>query len=363
MLGALAYTVGPDIMFGSGMYAPRSHGGLRLLAHELAHVVQQPDTRSTVTAVTDPNDASEKEAEAAATAVVSGGTAVPLSVVPAGTVQRQFGDVRIAEHRDEVFARLRIDYAKARQRNRQLAAAASLGWGAKLATVAHGRYRDLATLWANGDHDAFADAVARHQFDVGLPEREIDGILGLATWSRLAGLGEAIAAISTVSKDLCYQASEARLERGHRLATGRALELPPGRNESTFQAILATFPNRMRDMDVAYRGAGAAGALVYAGLGSFVSAEDMWNGGLRPGAAMQVWEHQRAYDLLQAGMIEEGGRRRRLRRSDADFSGTSFVFLRYDSASNERVLVRHFDSEEWHRRGDYDVWVAANTTR
>ena len=38
---AEAYTVGADIVFGAGMYRPHSQGGQALLAHELAHVVQQ----------------------------------------------------------------------------------------------------------------------------------------------------------------------------------------------------------------------------------------------------------------------------------------------------------------------------------
>lgn len=40
-LQALAYTVGNDIVFGLGQYAPHTKSGQRLLAHELAHVVQQ----------------------------------------------------------------------------------------------------------------------------------------------------------------------------------------------------------------------------------------------------------------------------------------------------------------------------------
>lgn len=40
-LGARAYTVGRDIAFESGEYAPRSEAGRRLIGHELAHVVQQ----------------------------------------------------------------------------------------------------------------------------------------------------------------------------------------------------------------------------------------------------------------------------------------------------------------------------------
>lgn len=38
---ALAYTIGRDVVFGAGQYAPRTSEGRKLLAHELAHVVQQ----------------------------------------------------------------------------------------------------------------------------------------------------------------------------------------------------------------------------------------------------------------------------------------------------------------------------------
>jgi hypothetical protein len=40
-VNALAYTVGSDIAFAAGQYAPRAASGQRLLAHELAHVAQQ----------------------------------------------------------------------------------------------------------------------------------------------------------------------------------------------------------------------------------------------------------------------------------------------------------------------------------
>jgi hypothetical protein len=45
-VGAKAYTVGADIAFGAGEYDPSSPTGARLLAHELAHVVQQSSTAS-----------------------------------------------------------------------------------------------------------------------------------------------------------------------------------------------------------------------------------------------------------------------------------------------------------------------------
>ena len=40
-VSALAYTIGNNIIFAAGHYAPGTQGGRRLLAHELAHVVQQ----------------------------------------------------------------------------------------------------------------------------------------------------------------------------------------------------------------------------------------------------------------------------------------------------------------------------------
>jgi len=42
-VSARAYTVGSDVVFGSGQYAPSTEGGKSLLAHELTHVVQQQD--------------------------------------------------------------------------------------------------------------------------------------------------------------------------------------------------------------------------------------------------------------------------------------------------------------------------------
>jgi hypothetical protein len=43
---ALAYTVGRNIVFGTGKYAPKTNVGQRLMAHELTHVVQQSTGQS-----------------------------------------------------------------------------------------------------------------------------------------------------------------------------------------------------------------------------------------------------------------------------------------------------------------------------
>lgn len=69
-VGARAYTVGPDVVFAAGEYAPDTDAGRRLIAHELAHVVQQDAARApngragrTIGAVDDPP---ERGAETAA---------------------------------------------------------------------------------------------------------------------------------------------------------------------------------------------------------------------------------------------------------------------------------------------------------
>jgi hypothetical protein len=40
-VNALAFTVGRDVVFGEGRYAPEKSGGRKLLAHELTHTIQQ----------------------------------------------------------------------------------------------------------------------------------------------------------------------------------------------------------------------------------------------------------------------------------------------------------------------------------
>src|SRR5580658_6313201 len=61
---ALAYTVGQDIAFGEGQYAPGAAEGRRLLAHELTHVVQQRGgSRAQALRIGSAADPAEREAE------------------------------------------------------------------------------------------------------------------------------------------------------------------------------------------------------------------------------------------------------------------------------------------------------------
>jgi len=70
-IGAQAYTLGRDVVFGAGKYAPGTAGGKWLLAHELAHVVQSTGRTTWRPTIGHDADSSEGEADRAATAIQS----------------------------------------------------------------------------------------------------------------------------------------------------------------------------------------------------------------------------------------------------------------------------------------------------
>ena len=80
-VNASAYTVGHHVVFGRGHYQPGSSAGRELLAHELAHVVQQRDAAipSSGLKMGAPSSSLESSADHAASEALSGGTRVPAS--------------------------------------------------------------------------------------------------------------------------------------------------------------------------------------------------------------------------------------------------------------------------------------------
>jgi hypothetical protein len=84
---AQAYTVGTDVVFRSGAYQPETTAGRHVLAHELAHVIQQKagPVEGTPAAggisVSDPGDRFEQSAERTAADAMAGPAPSP---VPAG---------------------------------------------------------------------------------------------------------------------------------------------------------------------------------------------------------------------------------------------------------------------------------------
>jgi hypothetical protein len=99
-ISAHAYTVGSDIAFAAGRYQPETQAGRQLLAHELAHTVQQSGLQrraSDLAVDVAPDSRLEYEAESAARAVASGHSAPALAArAPGPVVSRAAGDITTA---------------------------------------------------------------------------------------------------------------------------------------------------------------------------------------------------------------------------------------------------------------------------
>jgi hypothetical protein len=91
-VNAHAYTVGSDIVFAPGKYAPKTESGSALLAHELSHVVQQSaqtNTSASDLVVSSEGDAAEREADAASAQAMQGQKVSGLSQVSSPSLHRQ----------------------------------------------------------------------------------------------------------------------------------------------------------------------------------------------------------------------------------------------------------------------------------
>jgi hypothetical protein len=89
-VNALAYAVGHHIVFGTNQYAPGTQAGRRLIAHELAHTIQDRGGYALhpQLEVGRPDDPSERAADLTADAVLTG-EHVSLAPVAGGVIRRQ----------------------------------------------------------------------------------------------------------------------------------------------------------------------------------------------------------------------------------------------------------------------------------
>jgi hypothetical protein len=114
-VGAHAYAVGRDVVFGERQFSPRSGAGRKLLAHELAHVVQQtapPNTPNGRLAVSVPGDSHELEADRISSVIVGASSMPRVSLRPSPVVvarqQRPVRDATDEERRFQVDAAARF---------------------------------------------------------------------------------------------------------------------------------------------------------------------------------------------------------------------------------------------------------------
>jgi hypothetical protein len=98
-LGAKAYTHGSEVAFAEGRYAPHTPDGRRLLAHELAHVVQQ--RRGGPAPVPGPDASHEVAADRAAADLVGGSGPVGVAGATAVGVAREPEDKKKKRKEEE----------------------------------------------------------------------------------------------------------------------------------------------------------------------------------------------------------------------------------------------------------------------
>jgi hypothetical protein len=93
-ISAQACTIGSHVVFGEGCYAPETPAGLWLLAHELAHVIQQSGEICLALSCTGDIDTLERAADRAADLVAAGRHLPPgfvFGVAPSGAIQYHKG--------------------------------------------------------------------------------------------------------------------------------------------------------------------------------------------------------------------------------------------------------------------------------
>lgn len=78
-MNAIAYTSGHDVLFSKGTYSPSTRDGRKLLAHELAHVLQQGKVSRASQEIEEHDSPAEREAERSGAQVGSG---IPVGRAP-----------------------------------------------------------------------------------------------------------------------------------------------------------------------------------------------------------------------------------------------------------------------------------------
>jgi hypothetical protein len=101
-VNALAYTVGRDVVFGEGKYAPQTQAGQKLMAHELTHVMQQGQQSQNVMRkgleVGSPDSVFERQADSMAEQVMQGSSRSVRGIKQSGSIlQRACGPTAIGQ--------------------------------------------------------------------------------------------------------------------------------------------------------------------------------------------------------------------------------------------------------------------------
>lgn len=109
-INALAYTVGNEIVFGAGQFMSRTSEGSSLLAHELAHTIQQGRRPATAPLSIGPAaSVAERETQHAASQIATGFPAGPISASTGPLLQRQPAKAGAFDNEDPALQTRRLN--------------------------------------------------------------------------------------------------------------------------------------------------------------------------------------------------------------------------------------------------------------
>lgn len=205
LMEAKAYTTGNDIVFSAGRFAPHASEGKRLLAHELAHVIQQ--RRGGAPPVLVKNAPHELSADRAAASVMQTNGAVAVEGATGVGVARDAdegavqGGARERVKRVLADALLRAGMPPAGSR---LAGAVALGMGEELAQELIHEGKGVMLL----AHIAAMTPADYLQLEKGYLVGLVEGIVSPVT--DLFGLGVFVERMQNLSRDLIASAFKAR---------------------------------------------------------------------------------------------------------------------------------------------------------
>ena len=181
-VNAQAYTVGSDIVFGTGRYSANPDGK-RLLAHELTHVVQQSGAENRLSRITEGpgNDQYEQEADCVTEQVMQG-SSVAVSQRQGGVaLHRRIGDGHdLTARRFSGNAVLEAVFD-----NEQVLKPGDSGTAVRLvqeSLLAQGY--NLPIFGADGDFGGETETAVR-QFQINTGAVRVDGIIGAETMQLL----------------------------------------------------------------------------------------------------------------------------------------------------------------------------------
>lgn len=150
---------------------------------------------------------------------------------------------------------------------------------------------------------------------------------------------------------LCYAACYARVQRA---GAALGVAVPGWKDNSVFSALWGSLIAQpaWKDVPDDYKGLGAAGAMVWAGLGTHVDEQAIWRGELEPGAVIQVWRTKAGYKDVKLGKPA---------------LGHSFIFLNYiysgSTITGMAIADQGYQSGDPLPKGEWGVWIGANLFR